>query len=86
MSESNLAVRELGVNDIQLVCDYWMNASDEYLLAMGVELSNMPTESELTSMLKTELARPISERKTYALIWTENNIPIGHSNVNKIES
>ena len=80
-----LTVRELRLSDIQLVCDYWMKSTDEHLINMGVALSEMPTEKELEEMLKQQLALPINQRKTYALIWCENEIPVGHSNVNKIK-
>jgi RimJ/RimL family protein N-acetyltransferase len=52
---------------------------------MGVDLKKIPTRTSLTSMLKDQIKTDIEEKKSYALIWELDGLPVGHSNVNEIE-
>lgn len=81
----NLNVREMEVEDVPLVVNYWMNAAPDFLVGMGVDLDKMPNNETLTNMLMVQSNTPIKERKSYALIWEMDGIPVGHSNVNNIE-
>jgi RimJ/RimL family protein N-acetyltransferase len=81
----HLSVRELQAKDIPLIADYWLNSEPDFLVGMGVDLAKVPSREELSTMLTHQLSLPISERMSYALIWLENDTPVGHSNVNKIE-
>jgi len=85
LNKMNLAVREIELVDIPRVVDYWMNASDEFLIGMGVDLSKMPSRDALTQMLKSQIALPYNQKQSYALIWLVNNQAVGHSNVNNIK-
>src|SRR4051812_29081329 len=77
-----LTVKELDENNIPLIADYWFNATPEYLLGMGVDITKLPTREKFTAMLLAQLALPYPEKKAYALIWELDGKPIGHSNVN----
>lgn len=79
-----LNAREIQERDIDLLIWYWQNASDEFLIGMGVDLSKMPSTSEWKTMLHDVVYLPIEQKKSYCTIWLENEIPIGHCNVNKI--
>lgn len=79
-----LTVRELTEQDINLICDYWLNAEPEYLKAMGVDLDRMPVREAWIDMLQQQLKQSYAEKTSYCLIWLLNHNPVGHSNVNKI--
>ncbi|MFT5820249.1 MAG: ribosomal-protein-alanine N-acetyltransferase [Crocinitomix sp.] len=80
--KQELNIRPLEIKDIPLIADYWLNSDPEFLYAMGVDLNKLPSREDLTKGLTAQLAKPINERQTYALIWLVNKAPIGHCNVN----
>lgn len=80
-----IAVREITLKDIPLIADYWLTASPASLIGMGVDLEKLPTREALTNMLRQQIATPLPEKASYALIWLLNDEPIGHSNVNDIQ-
>lgn len=82
---NTLRVREIEAADIPYLVDYWLYSDPEHLVAMGVDLDKLPKEDELEEMLGSQLGLPLSEKKSYALIWEQNGEPVGHCNVNQIE-
>lgn len=81
---NNLGVREIQESDIELLINYWQNATDDFLIEMGVDLAKMPTTADWKDMLHDVVHLPIEQKKSYCIIWLENEIPIGHCNINKI--
>jgi RimJ/RimL family protein N-acetyltransferase len=79
-----LSVREIDEKDISLIADYWLKSDDDFLINMGVDLNKLPSRSFFTNMLKKQLETPIKEKKSYAIIWELDGIPIGHTNVNDL--
>ncbi|MCO4292204.1 GNAT family N-acetyltransferase [Solitalea sp. MAHUQ-68] len=79
-----LSIRELTINDIELIVNYWTMAKDEYLVGMGVEVNKLPTKEQWVEMLSEQLNQSFQEKKSYCLIWEVDGKPVGHSNVNKI--
>lgn len=78
-------VKELDSESISLICDYWLNSSDEHLIGMGVDLSKVPSRESLTTMLKEQLKLPLDKRSSFALLWYLEGQAIGHCNVNQIQ-
>jgi len=78
------SVREMQLNDIQKIADYWLLSSKEHMVAMGVDLAKLPGREGLTQMLTTQIGLPIEERQSFALIWEVDGEAIGHNNVNGI--
>ncbi|MGV6860672.1 MAG: GNAT family N-acetyltransferase [Putridiphycobacter sp.] len=83
--ENILEVREIDVEDIHLICDYWLNSDPEYLVGMGVDLNKLPSRVDLEKILSTQINTPLRLKKSYALIWLMDGHPIGHCNVNNIQ-
>ena len=79
-----LSVREIQQSDIEPLSDYWFKSSPGFLIAMGVDLSKMPTREEWEEMLNEQLRQSYEEKKSYCIIWLLDDEPIGHSNVNRI--
>lgn len=80
-----LTVRELRLEDIDLLTAYWMDSTPEYLKSMGVDLSAMPSREEFREMIQHQLSLPLEQRKSYALCWCADNVPVGHSNLTDIK-
>jgi RimJ/RimL family protein N-acetyltransferase len=84
MIENVLSVRELQKDDIEYIVQYWLNAEDDFLLEMGVDLAKLPTEAELSTMLLQQLKQSHTKKQSYCIIWKIDSKPVGHSNINKI--
>jgi RimJ/RimL family protein N-acetyltransferase len=84
MNTSVLNVREIQAGDIDLIISYWLSSDPEFLTGMGVDLTKMPDREQWRAMLTEQLDCPYESKKSYCIIWLENDRPVGHSNVNKI--
>ena len=82
MAENKFSVRELTLDDVQSIADYWLHSDDDHLKNMGVDLTKRPRRQEFTAMLHHQLSLPIEQRNAYCLIWELNGEAIGHSNTN----
>jgi RimJ/RimL family protein N-acetyltransferase len=80
----SLIVREIEVKDIDSLLNYWYNSSDEHFLKMGADSSKLPNRNDFFNALVKQINSPFKKKQAYALIWEENGVPIGHSNVNNI--
>jgi hypothetical protein len=78
------SVREMTKADINLVIDYFLSSSPEFLKAMGVDSSKLPLKEEWHKIISDELAQPLTAKKLYYTIWQVNNNPVGHSHINDI--
>lgn len=79
-----LSVRPLTEKDIPLIADYWLNATPEFLINMGVDLKKMPDRKQWEESLQKQLQTPIPDKPSFCLIWEANGLPSGHCNINKI--
>lgn len=79
-----LSVREIQQQDIEPLTNYWVKGAPEYLIGMGVDLQKLPSQEEFAMMLNCQLNTPLKEKKSYCIIWLEDGIAVGHSNINKI--
>lgn len=79
-----LSVRELQQKDIEPLTAYWLTASPEFLIGMGVDLQKMPRPEEWSMMLNEQLQTSLKDKKSYCIIWLENDVAVGHCNINKI--
>lgn len=79
-----MTVREMQLTDIEKIVDYFVNADKEFLKGMGADKSKLPKREEWIEKLKLEFKKPYAEKEFYYIIWLIDNLPIGHSNINKI--
>jgi RimJ/RimL family protein N-acetyltransferase len=84
MNDQSLSVREMIKEDIGLITQYWLTAENSFLTGMGVDLGKMPGKEGWIKMLGEQLSQSYKEKKSYCIIWLEDNKPVGHSNVSKI--
>ncbi|MEQ9425096.1 MAG: GNAT family protein [Cyclobacteriaceae bacterium] len=81
----NLSIREWTEADIDLIIDYFSNASEEALLEMGAEKSKLPERSKWYELLQLEVSKIDAEKNVFYFIWLLDDQPIGHSNINDIK-
>ena len=79
-----LSVREITSNDVELLLDYWYSRSEYQLKIMGADIKRMQPRSIFKANLESQLIQNYKEKQNFACIWLDNNIPIGHNNLNNI--
>lgn len=83
--QMKLSVREMNKGDIEDFVQYWLNASDQYLLDLGVDLKKRPTREQIEKLVNDQIGVAMEKRKAYFLTWLYDNKSIGCSNLNQIE-
>jgi len=78
-------VREIKEADINLILDYFLDATPEFLKGLGVDMNKLPQRDTWHKLLDNELLKPVEEKQMYFIIWELDGKPIGHSNINKIK-
>jgi RimJ/RimL family protein N-acetyltransferase len=81
---ANISVREITIEDIPFINQYWADATPEYLLGMGADPALLPDQKVFKEMLQGQLSLPYAEKQSYCIIWLIDDEPVGHCNVNKI--
>ncbi len=79
-----LAVREMMGSEIDVIIDYYMRATPEYLEILGVDPSRLPPPQSWRERFERELALPIEQRGWIVVIWLSDDQPVGFSTSDKI--
>ncbi len=85
MSSAALTVREANLNDYPNIVDYFRNGSDDFLTGMGVDRTKLLARNEWLKILMENHHQPKQDKSFYYIIWEFDKVPIGHSNINKIQ-
>ena len=80
-----LTIRELNHKDIDLIIMYWHGLSDSELLKFGADKTKFPKLKDWQQKLKAEIDKNINQKQFYYLLWLLDDIPVGHSNIDKIK-
>lgn len=83
-NETGLVVREMKLADVGLRIDYFHDASDEYLLALGVERTFLPSRDAWRTFYEEDYQRPLEERLNFSLLWLLDDETIGFSSTDRI--
>lgn len=79
-----LSVREINLADISHIVDYWLGSPVEHLMGMGVDLTKLPGEGQWRDMLESQIDVDYMEKKSFCLICSLDDVPIGHCNIDRI--
>ena len=79
-----LSVREYELYDIDSIVDYFYLASPEFLREMGADKNKLPDRSVWVEKIRTEKLKPYDKKENFYLIWEDEEVPVGHSNINQI--
>ena len=80
----NRNIRELEIQDIDSVINYFLKADRGFLLNMGVDPNKLPGREKWYRLLVEDVHRPIRQKEFYYVIWELDGTAVGHSNINKI--
>jgi RimJ/RimL family protein N-acetyltransferase len=83
--EMRLTIREMRLSEVSIRIDYFHDASDEYLRALGVERTLLPTREAWCAFYEEDYARPIRDRVNYSLVWQVNGQVVGFSSTDRID-
>ena len=77
-------VREMRVEEIDLITNYFHCLTPELLLQQGIDRNKLPGKENWKEIISNDFNQPLEKRKFYYLLWLIDEIPIGHSNLNDI--
>lgn len=80
----NRTVRAFEVADIDMMINYFLQADEAFLRGMGVDPGKLPSARDWRQLLLEDFGRPIEHRTFYYVLWQVDDVPVGHSNINKI--
>ena len=75
----------MGLDEVDVRIDYFHDASDDYLLKLGVERALLPERDAWRAYYEKDFARPLAQRDTYNLAWELDDRIVGFSSVDHIE-
>jgi len=79
-----LTVREMATSEFDIVVDYFLGATSEYLETLGVDPSRLPSREGWRERFERESARPIEQRGWMIVAWLLDGQPVGFSSSDKI--
>jgi len=80
----NLSVREMQLDEVDLVIDYFHSAAPEFLETLGVDPTRLPDPVAWRGLFADELERPVETRGRLLVIWESQGDPVGFSSADKI--
>jgi len=81
---ATITVREMPLQDIEFRIRYFHEASDEYLMTLGVDRKLLPKPDAWRTIHERDYERPLPERESYALLWELDHRPVGFSSLDRI--
>lgn len=77
-------VKEVMPQELDMIIDYFHEASSEYLELLGVDPTRLPSAAAWRERYALECSKPIEQRATLLVIWKSGDQPIGFSSADKI--
>ena len=82
---NRLTVRPMREDEYSLMIRYFVDASDEFLLGMGVDIEKLPDHDTWLERLLQNHAKPDEEKDLFYVTWLKDDHPVGHGNMTKLE-
>lgn len=79
-----LTVREMTLDETEIVIDYFHTSTVEHLEMMGVDPSRLFTRTAWRERYAQDYPKSRPERAFMAVLWLENDAPVGFSTADKI--
>ncbi len=79
-----LTVREMTLDETDMVSNYFHTSTVEHLETLGVDPSRLFTRAAWRERYAQDYERPRAERAFMAVIWLEDQTPVGFSTADKI--
>ena len=72
----SLVVREMAIDEVDLIVDYFHGSTPEHLDLLGVDRQRLPAPEHWRAWYTTEYERPVEERSTVLVIWEQGGAPV----------
>jgi RimJ/RimL family protein N-acetyltransferase len=79
-----LTVREMMSPETDLIVDYFLKATPEYLEILGVDPTRLPNSESWRERLRRECSMPHDQKAMVLVVWLSDDRPIGFSTSDKI--
>jgi RimJ/RimL family protein N-acetyltransferase len=80
----SLDVREMALDEVGLVIDYFHGSTPEHLETLGVDPTRLPTPQAWRARYVAEYGKPVRDRSTLLVIWELDGVAVGFSTSEKI--
>jgi GNAT superfamily N-acetyltransferase len=80
----SLAVREMALDEVDLIIDYFNGATPEHLETVGVDPTRLPKRRDWQAGYVAEYRKPAKERSTLLVIWELDGVAVGFSTADKV--
>lgn len=80
-----LSVREMLLDEIEVMPDYFNGLRAEELQHLGVDPAKISAKDQVVSYCAQEMSKPYQQREGIFVIWLANNDPIGFSSADTIK-
>jgi RimJ/RimL family protein N-acetyltransferase len=84
MGTMSPVVREMTLDEVGLVVDYFHDSTPEHLETLGVDPTRLPTRRDWRASYAAEYGKPVQERSTLLVIWELDGVAVGFSSADKI--
>jgi RimJ/RimL family protein N-acetyltransferase len=80
----SICVREMRLDEVGVVIDYFHSATADHLDRLGVDAARLPAPTKWQDHYRQDFARPIEDRHSYLVLWEADGEPLGFSTADKI--
>jgi RimJ/RimL family protein N-acetyltransferase len=80
----SLLVREMALDEVDLVIDYFHGSAPEHLEMLGVDATRLPSRLDWRAWYVAEYAKPVHERSAWLVVWELDGVAVGFSTAEEI--
>jgi RimJ/RimL family protein N-acetyltransferase len=80
----SLVIREMALEEVGLIIDYFHGSTPEHLDLLGVDPTRLPAPESWRDHYAGEYQKPIRDRSTVLVLWELDEAPVGFSTADKI--
>lgn len=80
----SLVIREMALEEVDLVIDYFHDSTPEHLEVLGVDPTRLPNRRDWRARYAAEYGKPVAERATLLVVWQLDGVAIGFSSADRI--
>jgi len=81
----NVCVREMQLDEVGAVIDYFHGATPEHLELLGVDPTRLPAKAQWKQFYEYDYAQPRERRKGLLVLWQLDGKNLGFSSADKIK-
>lgn len=80
----SLVIREMALDEVGLIVDYFHGSTAEHLETLGVDPTRLPARRDWHARYVAEYGKPVEDRTTLLVIWELDGVGVGFSTSDKI--